>query len=48
MCVTVTNSRLYESWVKDQVVHFFELFNVNSSVHNCGCVVDGGNAMATI
>ena len=23
-------------------------FNVNSSTHNCGCVVDGGGAMAAI
>ena len=22
--------------------------NVSSSAHNCGCVVDGGNAMAVI
>ena len=22
--------------------------NVSSSAHNCGCVVDGGNAMAEI
>ena len=22
--------------------------NVSSSVHNCGCVIDGGNAMAVI
>ena len=22
--------------------------NVSSSTHNCGCVVDGGNAMAAI
>ena len=22
--------------------------NVSSSAHNCGCVVDGGNAMAAI
>ena len=22
--------------------------NVSSSAHNCGCVVDGGNAMALI
>ena len=23
-------------------------FNVNSSTHNCGCVVDGGDTMAAI
>ena len=46
-CVRVTKSRLYESRVRDHVVVHSGL-NVNSSAHNWGCVVDGGNAMAAI
>ena len=44
----MTKSRLYDSPVRDQccVVHFS--LNLNSSAHNCGCVVDGGGAMAAI
>ena len=40
-------SRLYDSRVRDNVVVYLGL-NVNSSAHNCGCVVDGGSAMAVI
>ena len=46
-CVRVTKGRLYESWVRDHVVVHLGL-NVSSSAHDCGCVVDGGNAMAAI
>ena len=43
-CARVKNGKLYDSWVRDHVVHLG--LNVNSSANNCGCVVDGGNAMA--
>ena len=33
--------------VRDHVIVHLGL-NVSSSAHNCGCVVDGGNAMAAI
>ena len=46
-CVKVTKGRLYNSWVRDHVTVHLGL-NVSSSAHNCGCVVDGGNAMAVI
>ena len=46
-CVRVTKSRLYDSWVRDHVIVHLGL-NVSSSAHNCGCVVDGSNAMAAI
>ena len=42
----MTKVRLSESRVKDHIVHLD--INVSSSVHNCGGVVDGGNAMAAI
>ena len=45
--VRVTKSRLYDSWVRDHVIVHLGL-NVSSSAHNCGCVVDGSNAMAAI
>ena len=45
-CARVTKSRFYISRVRDHVVHLG--FNVNSSAHNCGCVVDGGGAMAAV
>ena len=45
-CVRVMKSRLYDSRVRDHVVHLG--INVNSFAHGCGCVVDGGNAMAAI
>ena len=40
-------SRLYESQVRDHVIVCLDL-NVSSFAHNCGCAVDGGNAMAGI
>ena len=44
-CVRVTKGRLYDSCVRDHVtVHL----GVSSSAHNCGCMVNGGNAMAAI
>ena len=45
-CARVTKNRLYKSQVRVHVAHLG--LNVNSSAHNCGCVVDGGNAMAAI
>ena len=44
-CVRVMKSRPYKSWDRDHVFVHLGL-NVSSSVHNCVCVVDGGNAMA--
>ena len=46
-CVRVTKGRFYDSQVRDHVIVHLGL-NVSSSAHNCGCVVDGGNAMAAI
>ena len=46
LCVRVTKSRLYESQVRGHVVH--SGFNVSSSAHDCGGVVNGGNTMAAI
>ena len=46
-CFRVTKGRLYESRVRDRIIVHLGL-NVSSSAHNCGCVVDGGNAMAAI
>ena len=46
-CVRVTKGRLYDSRVRDHATVHLGL-NVSSSAHNCGCVVDGGNAMAAI
>ena len=46
-CVRATKGRLYDSRVRDHVFVHLGL-NVSSSAHNCGCVVDGGNAMAAI
>ena len=45
-CARVMKSRLYETQVRDHVLHLG--LNVSSSAHNCGCVVDGGNVMAAI
>ena len=39
----MTKGKLYGS---QDIVHLG--LNVRSSAHNCGCVVDGGNAMAAI
>ena len=46
MC-RVTKGRLYDSQARDHIIMYLGL-NVSSSTHNCGCVVDGGNAMAAI
>ena len=46
-CVRVTKGRLYDSRVRDHIIVHLGL-NVSSSAHNCGCVVDGSNAMAAI
>ena len=43
----MTKSRLYDSRVGDHVVVHLGL-NVNSSIHNCGWVVDGDITMAAI
>ena len=43
----MTKGRLYDSRLRDHVIVHLGL-NVSSSGHNCGCVVDGGNAMAAI
>ena len=43
LCARVMKSRLYESRARDHVIVHLGL-NVNSSAHNCGCVIDGGNA----
>ena len=45
--VRVTKCRLCDSQVRDRVIVHFGL-NVSSSAHDCGCVVNGGNAMAAI
>ena len=46
-CVRVTKGRLYDSQVRDHVIMHLGL-NVSSFDRNCGCMVDGGNAMAAI
>ena len=46
-CTNVTKGKLYGSWDSDHAILHLGL-NVSSSAHNCGCVVDGGNAMAAI
>ena len=46
-CARVTKSWLYGSRVSDHVIVHLGL-NVSSSAHNCGCMVNGGNAMAAI
>ena len=46
-CVRVTKGRLCDSRVRDHVIVHLGL-NVSSSAHNCGCMVNGGNAMAAI
>ena len=37
----------HDSWVRNNVIVHLGL-NVSIFIHNCGCVVDGGNAMAAI
>ena len=46
-CTNVTKGMLYGSQDSDHAIVHLGL-NVSSSAHNCGCVVDGGNAMAAI
>ena len=41
----MTKGKLYGSRVSDHAIVYLGL-NVSSSVHNCGCVVDGGNALS--
>ena len=43
-CTNVTKGKLYGSRVSDRAIVHLGL-NVSSSAHNCGCVVDGGNAV---
>ena len=43
----MTKGKLYGSQDSDHAIVHLGL-NVSSSAHNCGCVVDGGNAMAAI
>ena len=45
--IEVTKGKLYGSRVSDHAIVHLGL-NVSSSAHNCGCMVDGGNAMAAI
>ena len=45
-CARVMKGKFSESRVKDHIVHLG--INVRSSANNCGCVVDGSNAIATI
>ena len=44
-CTNVTKGKLYGS--QDSVCYCAFRY-VSSSAHNCGCVVDGGNAMVAI
>ena len=46
-CTNVTKGKLYGSQVSDHAIVHLGL-NVSSFIHNCGCVVDGDNAMAAI
>ena len=43
----MAKGKLYGSRDSDHALVHLGL-NVSSSAHNCGCVVDGGNAMAAI
>ena len=45
--INYPGSKLYGSRDSDHTIVHLGL-NVSSSAHNCGCVVDGGNAMAAI
>ena len=47
MSALVTKDQLYDSRVRDHVIVHLGI-TVGSYAHNCGCVVDGGNAMAAI
>ena len=46
-CVRGTKGKLYDSQVRDHVIVHSGL-NVSSFAHNCGCVVNGSDAMAAI
>ena len=46
-CTKVTKGRLYDSRVRDHVIVYVGS-NVKSFAHNCGCLVNGGKAMAAI
>ena len=46
-CFRVIKGRPYDCLVRDHVIVLLSL-NISSSAHNCGCMVDGGNAMAAI
>ena len=46
-CTNMTKGKLYGSQDSDHAIVYLGL-NVSSSAHNCGCVVDGGNATAAI
>ena len=46
-CTNVTKAKSYDSRVSYHTIVHLGL-NVSSSAHNCGCVVDGGKAMAAI
>ena len=45
--MSVSKGRLYDSQVRYHVIVHLGL-NVRISAHNCGCVVDGGNAIVAI
>ena len=44
-CDRLMKGKFSESQIKDHVVHLG--INVSISTHNCGCVVDGHNALMT-
>ena len=46
-CTNETKGKLYGSRDSDHAIVHLGL-NLSSSAHNCGCVVNGGNAMAAI
>ena len=46
-CTNVTKGKLYGSRVSDHAIVHLGL-NVSISAHNCGCMVDSGNATAAI
>ena len=46
-CTNVTKAKPYDSRVSYHAIVRLGL-DVGSSAHNCGCVVDGGSAMAAI
>ena len=46
-CTNVTKGKLYGSQDSDHAIVHLGL-NLSSSANNCGCVVNGGNAMAAI